>query len=275
MIIEITWFDKRLKMQNLKNNSNFNILSENEIESIWIPQIIFTNTEEEKRIIFDDKAVVTVHRGPVPGQPVSLDNLTPAHIFAGEHNRIVYTRTYDSELYCDFDLTNYPLDKQSCGMSFKVPSSSSDFVDLQPVSVTYTGPTHLSQFNVVGYSFFYRPNGVIGFEVSIKRMFFYHLISVYIPSSCLLVIILITSYIDVAHFEPKIMVHLTANVIMYTLFQAVSINLPQVLSRILHSKLSNLELFFRLLTLSFWMFGCFMASVCHMWLLYWRWWMNF
>ena len=230
VIVEISWFDKRLKMQNLKKNSNLNILSEKEIKSIWIPEIIFTNTEEENRIIFDEKALVSIERGNVPGEPVSLDYLTPALIFAGEDNRISYRRTYDSELYCNFDLTNYPLDKQSCGLSFKVPSSSSDFVDLHPLSVEYNGPRLLSQFNVIGYSFFKQPSGVIGFEVSVKRMFFYHLISVYIPSSCLLFIVLITCYIDVDHFEGKIMVHLTANVIMYTLFQAVSINLPQVLA---------------------------------------------
>ena len=135
VVIGISWFDKRLKMQNLKNNSNFNLLSEKEIKSIWIPQIIFTNTKEENRMIFDEKAVVNVHRGGVPGYPVPLEYVTPAHIFDGDTNSIVYTRTYDSELYCNFDLAFYPLDKQTCDMSFKVPASSSDFVDLQPVSL--------------------------------------------------------------------------------------------------------------------------------------------
>ena len=86
--------------------------------------------------------------------------------------------TYDSELYCNFDLAFYPLDTQTCDMSFKVPSSSSDFVDLQPVTIKYTGPTNLSQFSVVEYAFVQKPNGEIVFEISIKLMFFYDLISV-------------------------------------------------------------------------------------------------
>ena len=227
-IVEFTWFDKRLKMQNLKKNSNFNVLSKDEIDSIWTPQIIFSNTKEESRIKFDDKAVVRVIRGPIKWTPANLDLITPAHLFEGKDSRIVYARTYDSELYCDFDLKFFPIDKQSCSMKFKVPESLIDFVNLKPAFVDYGGPSKLAQFSVQSFSFSKDGNGEISFEVTIRRMFFYHLISVYIPSSCLLLITLMTSYINVTHFEPKIMVHLTANVIMYTLFQAVSINLPQV-----------------------------------------------
>ena len=153
-------------MQNLKNNSNFNLLSINEMRSIWFPQIIFTNTKDENRLAFDEKSVVNIERGITPGVPVSLEYLVPAHIFDGNSNRIVFTRTYDSELYCDFDLVFYPLDEQHCGKTFKVPASSSDFVDLQPVSIQYTGSPNLAQFSVVDYSFSKDTNGEIGFKIN-------------------------------------------------------------------------------------------------------------
>ena len=62
-----------------------------------------------------------------------------------------------------------------------------------------------------------------------KRKFAYHLISVYIPSLSLLLISLATLYISIDHFEANIMVHLTAMLVMYTLYQAISISLPKVL----------------------------------------------
>ena len=59
-------------------------------------------------------------------------------------------------------------------------------------------------------------------------MYFYHLLTVYIPSVCLLTITIATTYIDVEHFEANVMVHLTTMLVMYTLFQAISISMPQV-----------------------------------------------
>ena len=45
------------------------------------------------------------------------------------------------------------------------------------------------------------------------------LVSVYIPSACLLTISLFTGFIENKHFEANIMVHLTTMLVMYTLFQ--------------------------------------------------------
>ena len=62
-----------------------------------------------------------------------------------------------------------------------------------------------------------------------QRKFQYHLISVYIPSLSLFVISIATMRIDIEHFEATIMVHLTAMLVVYTLFQAISASLPQVI----------------------------------------------
>ena len=37
----LEWYENRAKYQNLKNNSALNILSNSELQSIWIPYIIF------------------------------------------------------------------------------------------------------------------------------------------------------------------------------------------------------------------------------------------
>ena len=38
---EVTWFDQRLCMQNLKKNNNLNILKDSERKKLWTPEIIF------------------------------------------------------------------------------------------------------------------------------------------------------------------------------------------------------------------------------------------
>ena len=62
-----------------------------------------------------------------------------------------------------------------------------------------------------------------------QRKFSYYLISVYIPSLSLFIISLVTMYIDIVHFEATIMVHLTVMLVVYTLFQAISVSLPKVI----------------------------------------------
>ena len=48
------------------------------------------------------------------------------------------------------------------------------------------------------------------------------------PSLCLLGVTIMTSFINTEHFEANIMVYLTTMLVMYTLFQTISISLPQV-----------------------------------------------
>ena len=64
--------------------------------------------------------------------------------------------------------------------------------------------------------------------MAFKRKFAYNVISVYLPSSTIFIICLVTMFVHIKHVEATIMVHLPAMVVMYTLFQAVSVRLPQV-----------------------------------------------
>ena len=71
--------------------------------------------------------------------------------------------------------------------------------------------------------------GGANFQVVAKRRFAYFIISVYLPSLSLWAVTHFTNFISVDHFEANIMVHLTAMLVMYTLFQATSISLPTVM----------------------------------------------
>ena len=66
------------------------------------------------------------------------------------------------------------------------------------------------------------------FIMTFKRKIAYHIISVYLPSSTIFVISLVTMYVHIKHIEATIVVHLTAMLVMYTLFQAISVSLPKV-----------------------------------------------
>ena len=63
--------------------------------------------------------------------------------------------------------------------------------------------------------------------VSLRRKLSSHIFSTYIPTLCLISIAGFTLYIDYSHFEATIMVALTAMLVIYTLHQGISTNLPQ------------------------------------------------
>ena len=119
---ELEWFDSRLEMQNLKVNENFNLLADEERNSIWFPEIIFGNNDNVERIVLDNKALLIVHREGESWLSPYEDNKT-AELFAGSENPFFYSRTYSTKFECDFQLQSYPFDTQECTMELVVPSS--------------------------------------------------------------------------------------------------------------------------------------------------------
>ena len=56
------WKDARLKFKNLKTNRNLNTLTPTEKEIIWIPGVVFFDTETKAVSLNDEKAFATVTR---------------------------------------------------------------------------------------------------------------------------------------------------------------------------------------------------------------------
>ncbi len=52
-ILSLTWVDRRLKYSNLKDSFSMNTLTVNDMESLWRPEISFTNTEGNKVTLLD------------------------------------------------------------------------------------------------------------------------------------------------------------------------------------------------------------------------------
>ena len=64
-------------------------------------------------------------------------------------------------------------------------------------------------------------------KIKFRRTLTSHMFNTYFPSICLMVVSLITLFIDISHFEATISVTLTCMLVIYVLFQSVSANLPQ------------------------------------------------
>ena len=256
-ILQMEWFDSRIKMQSLNEDMQLNVLVSKERNDPWLPIVIFNNHNKRKRLLLDDNTSLVV-RKEGNGSRNSYEDLERAWVFNGEENPFVYERSYSIDLECDFDLRNYPFDTQECLIELGVPFALKSKVELKAVKIIFEKRIDLTQFHVES-SVVSTVDGMAFFIVFFKRKFAYHLVSVYIPSLSLLAVSLATLYISVDHFEANIMVHLTAMLVMYTLFQAVSISLPQVL--FFKKQPSNL-FYFRLHISNSWICGSCLALPC-------------
>ena len=225
-ILQMEWFDSRIMMQNLNDDMQLNVLGNKERNDPWVPVVLFDNHNKRKRVLIDGNTSLVV-RKEGNGTYNDFEDLERAQVFYGVENPFVYERSYSIPLECDFDLRDYPFDTQECFIELTVPFALRKKVELSARNIIFKKKIDLTQF-LVQSSAVSSVDGKAYFIVIFKRKFAYHLVSVYIPSLSLLTVSLATLYISVDHFEANIMVHLTAMLVMYTLFQAVSISLPQV-----------------------------------------------
>ena len=58
----MTWYDSRIFLNNLKEDSNLNTVNSEDKASIWIPEVTFYNTLNKDESKVDSKAFVTVQR---------------------------------------------------------------------------------------------------------------------------------------------------------------------------------------------------------------------
>lgn len=126
---------------------------------------------------------------------------------------------------------------------------------LKPGQVEYLGNKNLLQFTVSNFTISGSKNdSVIEVEFTLQRMVMFHLVNTYMPTVCIMIMVEITLFIDESHFESNIMVALTGMLVMYTLYQSISLTLPPTA----YLKLLDIWLIFSLVM----PFLIFMVEVC-------------
>ena len=105
------WFDPRLKFHNLKESLSSNVPSEQEIGSMWLPSVIFSNTKRnEATYLTADTIIAVMREGDVAhAEPEAVDEV---NIFDGDENRITFQQGYAKYFKCEYQLHLYPFDTQ-------------------------------------------------------------------------------------------------------------------------------------------------------------------
>ena len=105
------WYDYRLTYWNLKQRRSANAFSQDDTSKLWMPSLVFQNTENNEVTVADSEAEVTVTR---EGDFTRSDDtvVEEINIFSGEDNRITFERIYTKTFRCEYQLQLYPFDTQ-------------------------------------------------------------------------------------------------------------------------------------------------------------------
>ena len=104
-----------MKYQNLKKRTSLNALTIDDVNTIWLPLLVYDNTDQKEvtrvGMEWEWATDVTVTReGNFTRSGIS--EVDEAEIFEGAENRLTMKQTYTWEFQCKYQLQKYPFDTQ-------------------------------------------------------------------------------------------------------------------------------------------------------------------
>ena len=121
--ISLEWRENyRLIFQNLKQNTFLNALSQDDVEKIWLPLVIYDNTDQKEMTRLGAQwewatSVVVSKEGNFSSCTLTpacreLTEINEIEISEGNSNRIIMQQVYTWQFQCFYQLQHYPFDSQ-------------------------------------------------------------------------------------------------------------------------------------------------------------------
>ena len=110
--ISLNWYENRVVYQNLKKKEALNMMSDQELSSLWIPFIIFENTDNDEAVSIDSvRSDISVSREGSFKRSGS-DYVDEIEFFEGKDNKITMNQTHSKKFHCTYLLHYFPFDTQ-------------------------------------------------------------------------------------------------------------------------------------------------------------------
>ena len=111
--IVLEWPEIRALFHNLKFKSSLNALTDDEILQLWLPYVIYDNTDMKEVVQLDDGTKTTVTVSREGGFTRSgLEVADEIEVFEGGENKLTMNQTYSKKFQCEYQLHRYPFDIQ-------------------------------------------------------------------------------------------------------------------------------------------------------------------
>ena len=115
--ITLEWKEIRATYHNLKTETYLNALTEDEIKRLWLPLLVYTNTDQQETTRnandWEWSTYVSVKREGSFTRSV-YEMVDETEIFKGNENTLIMRQSYTLEFQCNYQLARYPFDTQVC-----------------------------------------------------------------------------------------------------------------------------------------------------------------
>ena len=226
--LTMKWRDSRLTFVNLMEKGN--ILSLDNIASIWIPILEFENSEDSDENSLNTQSgqnqVVSIQKEGKGTYP-DVTYVNDGFRYLGSENSLVLKALHIKDFQCKFNFITYPFDTQDCYIQLKVPERYKDHLSLIAGSVNYSVDMSMAQYILRNVYLAVNETGLITCHFQLKRSVgIYHIHSTFLPTFFILIMSLMSLFVKENHFEATIMVSLTCMLVLYTLFQSIMAGMP-------------------------------------------------
>ena len=217
--LTLKWFESRLRFKNLNEDTSFNSILPSEKSQIWVPQLVFLNTEKETRTSLDERTSINIERRGTfaLSKPFELENI---RYYKGAENPLIMRRYYDERFLCNFYMEWYPFDIQRCLMIFTMKQSWALSTKLHVGDLQYQGEKLLRKYQVksVKMKNVIQSDGTdeIHVEIIFGRQILASILNIFIPTIILNIISYGTNFFN-EHKKVVMTINLSAMLVMVTL----------------------------------------------------------
>ena len=212
--INLEWYENRAEYHNLKQQESFNSFSDEEIGRIWIPYVIYKNTDNNEAVQLADGVKTTISvtmEGDFARS--GMDVVDEIEIFRGNDNKLTMNQTYSKEFQCTYLIQWFPFDTQVCYIHMVLPEFDLKTVVLVPDKIIMESGTELTQYFIQEWTLTYKEENNadkgVKMQIIFKRRLTNEVLTTYLPTVLLMLIVYATTYFKQFFFEAALTVNLT------------------------------------------------------------------
>ena len=204
--ISLQWLDARVMFYNIKTDEKLNSLTLKEQLSLWTPTIVFWNTKEQLRTLNDKNTFASI-RQDRNGSFIEKEVNEDIEVYPGSQNLITVSRVYSIRFFCEYDISWYPFDEQTCSMDLVMDGVLDNYADLVAEELRFSGAKELTQYYVKRFTMkqgMINTRGSVVVRITLGRRLLGTFLTVYFPTILLNVIGHATNFFKKFFFEVSI-----------------------------------------------------------------------
>ncbi|KAK3875259.1 hypothetical protein Pcinc_019858 [Petrolisthes cinctipes] len=232
LMVRMIWKDQRLQFKHLRRDRQLNIILPSEAQNIWVPTVDFLNAENNQHTTVDADCKITIKR---QGSPIgdNIEHSKEARIYKGEDNYIRIARTYTIVFHCNFNFFYFPFNTDYCQMIFRINKNTNNYVTLEKygAGIRYQGKDQLAEYTIGGVKMERlesdEPYSGLVTHIQMRHLYTTQIVTIFVPTTLINLISFATFLFKWFDFQNRIMVSLTALLVLSTLFSQISGQLPK------------------------------------------------